>query len=67
MADFDIHQFEDRVTDLIAAYERVMAENRTLRQERDAMARRNAEARQRLQALIERLRALESEAEAQQS
>lgn len=67
MADFDVYQFEDRVADLIAAHRRLAAENKALRQDYETLARRHAEARQRLQALLERLRALEEEAEAQRS
>lgn len=66
MAEFDIHQFEDRVADLIAAHQRLAAENRQLRQDYESLSRHNAEVKQRLQALVERLRALENEAEAQQ-
>lgn len=67
MAEFNIHQFEDRVADLIAAHQRLAAENRQLQQDYEALSRHNAETKQRLQALVERLRALETEAEAQQS
>lgn len=67
MAEFDLQQFENRVTDLINAYQRLAGENRQLRKECDSLSRHNAEVKQRLQALVERLRALESEAAVQQS
>lgn len=65
MAQFDIYQFEDRVDDLLNAYRRLRLENDTLRHEFEALARRNTEGRRRVQALVDRLRALEMEAETQ--
>lgn len=66
MGEFDIQQFENRVTDLINTCQRLAGDNRQLRKEYDALSQHNAEVKQRLQALVERLRALENEAEAQQ-
>lgn len=66
MAEFDIQQFEDRVTDLINTCQRLSGDNRQLREECESLSRHNAEIKERLQGLVERLRALEDEAEAQQ-
>lgn len=67
MADFDIQQFEHCVTDLIDTCQSLAADNRRLRKEYESLSRQNAEVQQRLQTVIQRLRALENEAAAQQS
>lgn len=66
MADFDIQQFESRVTELIDTCQRLADDNRQLREDCESLSRHNAEIKQRLQGLVERLRALENEAEAQE-
>lgn len=65
MADFDIYQFEDRVEELLGTVQRLRAANAALSRDYEALARRNEEIKQRLSAVIERIRALEDEAEAQ--
>lgn len=65
MTDFDIHQFEDRIEDLLAAYRKQRSANETLVRELKSLTQKNAELKERLTAVIERIRALEEEAEAQ--
>lgn len=65
MADFDIYQFEDRVEELLLAYRKLQASNEALTRDLEAATRKNAEMKRRLAAVIERIRALEDEAEAQ--
>lgn len=67
MADFDIQQFENCVADLIETCQSLEADNRRLRKEYEALSRQNVEVQQRLQTVVQRLRALENEAAAQQS
>lgn len=64
MAEFDIYQFEDRVADLLIGYRKLRAANETLARDFEALTHRNAELKRRLTAVIERIRALEEEAEA---
>lgn len=65
MQKIDLYQLETRVDELVAAYHRLQVENETLTREFASQARKNAETRQRLQAIIGRIKALEDEAEAQ--
>jgi len=60
----NLEQLEARVDDLLRAYERVSSENTALREQMSALSRKNSTTRQRLQAVIERLKSLEEEAEA---
>jgi FtsZ-binding cell division protein ZapB len=59
MAEFDIYQFEDRVADLLIGHRKLRVANETVTRDFEALARRNAELKQRLTAVIERIRALE--------
>lgn len=67
MSQSNLNELEDRVQELLHAFKRLQIENNTLRQEYTALTRRNSETRQRLQAVIERIKSLEEEAEAQQA
>lgn len=67
MSQSNMDELENRVDDLLRAFKRLQIENNTLRQEYTALTRRNSETRQRLQAVIERIKSLEDEAEAQQA
>ena len=60
MADFDLYQFEDRVEELLATLKRLQVENRTLRSEVEAHIHRNAELKQRIKSVVERIRSLDS-------
>lgn len=62
MTQFDLAEFEQQVDDLLAAYRRLQSDYRTLKVAHDAEERRNIETRERLNAVIERIRALETEA-----
>lgn len=59
MADFDLYQFEDRIDELLIALKRLQVENRTLRSEVEAHIHRNAELKQRISSVVERIRTLE--------
>lgn len=61
MAEFDLYQFEDRVDDLLGVLKRLQVENRTLRSEVEAYIHRNAELKDRIQSVVERIRTLEEE------
>lgn len=65
MPDFDIYQFEDRIEDLLAAYRKQRTANETLVRELKALTKNNAELKKRLAAVIDRIHALEDEAETQ--
>lgn len=57
--EFDVYQFEDRVEELLHTLHRLRAEIQALRTERDDQQRRNADLKQRLELIVERLRRLE--------
>lgn len=64
----DIKKLEDRVDELISTVERLRSENKTLRQsqthlvtERDKLIAKTEQARQRVESMIERLRAMDHE------
>ncbi len=59
MADFDLYQFEDRIDELLVSLKRLQVENRTLRSEVEAHIHRNAELKQRISSVVERIRTLE--------
>ena len=61
MSDFDLYQFEDRIEELLAILKRLRVENRTLRSEVEAHIHRNAELKDRIQSIVERVRALEDD------
>lgn len=67
MSQTDLSQLESRVDAMLAAFQRLKVENKTLRDEYAALTRKNSETRHRLQSVIERIKALEEEAEAQQA
>ena len=58
-ADFDLYQFEDRIEELLLTLRRLRVENRTLRGEWEEQLRLNAELRQRLESIVERIRRIE--------
>lgn len=62
MTQFDLAEFEQQVDDLLAAYRRLQSDYRALKVAHDAEEQRNIETRERLNAVIERIRALETEA-----
>lgn len=59
---FDLYQFEDRIEELLSTLIRLRSENQALRAERDDQQRRNADLKQRLEVIVERLRRLEQPA-----
>ncbi|MES1943227.1 hypothetical protein PC39_03872 [Salinisphaera sp. PC39] len=67
MAEFDIYQFEDRIEELLVTVRKLRAANENLTREFESLTRRNAEMKHRLSAVVERIRALEDEAEAQKA
>ncbi|SFF48345.1 hypothetical protein SAMN04488120_105127 [Fontimonas thermophila] len=64
MIDAEIQQLEERVQRLIAAYRQARLEQKRALQERDRLLALNAELRRRIEAIVERVRSLESEQEA---
>lgn len=62
MTPFDLADFEHQVDKLLSDYQRLQADYRSLKSAHDAEQRRNIEIRERLNAVIERIRALETEA-----
>lgn len=61
MNEAELQRLESRVEALLQAYRRVLATNRTLSAEWQAMAQRNQELRHRMEAVIVRLKALEQQ------
>ena len=61
--DFDIDQFEQRVARLLSAYEQLRDDYRKLQTARQNEQARNSALQERLNGVIERLRALEAEAD----
>lgn len=61
--DFDINHFEQRVERLLSAYSQLRDDYRQLQTERQAAAEHNSALRERLNGVIERIRALEAEAD----
>lgn len=57
--DFDLYQFEDRIEELLLTVRRLRVENRTLRGEWEEQLRLNAELKQRLESIVERIRRIE--------
>lgn len=60
---FDIERFEQRVDSLLAAYRQLLSEHQALQTEHAAQSQRNAQLRERMNGVIERIRALEAEAD----
>ncbi len=58
-AEFDLYQFEDRIEELLLTLRRLRVENRTLRNEWEEQLRLNAELKQRLETIIERIKRIE--------
>ncbi len=63
MSDFDINHFEQQVDTLLAAHRNLLADYRTLQAAHHAQGVRNTQIRERLNGVIERIRALEAEAD----
>jgi len=62
MTRFDLAEFEQQIDDLLAAYQRLLADHRALQVAHQAEEQRTIDTRDRLNAVIERLRVLETEA-----
>lgn len=63
MSQFEIKHFEDRVETLITAHQQLLSDYQTLLQTHEAEKVRNRETREQLNGVIERIRALEAEAD----
>ena len=63
MADDQLEALETRVDELLSSHAQLRATNRKLIAERQSLLDRNAELRQRLERIVERLRNVELEAE----
>lgn len=63
MLDTEFDQLEDRVQRLMAAYRQARLEHKRTTQERDRLLALNAELRRRIEGIVERIRALETEQE----
>jgi len=61
--DFDINLFEQRVERLLSAYSQLRDDHRKLQAARQAENERNSALQERLNGVIERIRALETEAD----
>lgn len=62
MSQFDLAEFEAQVDALLAAHRRLQVDYATLKTAHESEAQRNREIRERLNSVIERIRALEAEA-----
>lgn len=63
MLDTELKELEERVQRLIAAAQQFRLERRSLIRERDRLLAINAELRRRIEGVVERVKALESEQE----
>ena len=63
MSQFEITHFEDRVEALIAAYRSLLSDYDALKKAHEDEQARNRETRERLNGVVERIRALEAEAD----
>jgi|AntDeeMetagen681_2_1112603.scaffolds.fasta_scaffold01427_4 hypothetical protein len=63
MSQFEIKHFEDRVEALIASYQTLLSDYHALAKAHEDEKVRNRETREQLNGVIERLRALEAEAD----
>ena len=63
MSQFEIAHFEDRVEALIVAYRALLRDYEELKTSYEQEQARNRETRERLNGVIERIRALEAEAD----
>ena len=64
MSQFDISHFEHSVEAIASAHEKLLADYSALRVAYEAEQQRNRQARERLNGVIERIRTLETEAQA---
>lgn len=62
MSQFDLTEFEGQVEALLAAHRRLQADYAALQAAHESETQRNREIRERLNGVIERIRALEAEA-----
>ena len=63
MLESELEQLEDRVQRMMAAYSQVKLEYKRTLQERDRLLALNAELRRRIEGIVDRIRALETEEE----
>ena len=63
MLDSELEQLEDRVQRLMAGYRQARLEHKRTLQERDRLLALNAELRRRIEGIVDRVRALETEQE----
>ena len=63
MLDAELEQLEQRIQRLMAAYRQSRLEQKRALQERDRLLALNAELRRRIEGIVDRIRALESEPE----
>lgn len=63
MLDAELEQLEQRTQRLMAAYRQARLEQKRTLQERDRLLALNAELRRRIEGIVDRIRALESEPE----
>jgi uncharacterized protein (TIGR02449 family) len=63
MLDAELEQLEQRTQRLMAAYRQSRLEQKRALQERDRLLALNAELRRRIEGIVDRIRALESESE----
>lgn len=63
MLDTELEQLEDRVQRLMTAYGQTRLELKRALQERDRLLALNAELRRRIEGIVDRIRALETEPE----
>jgi cell division protein ZapB len=63
MLDAELEQLEQRTQRLMAAYRQSRLEQKRALQERDRLLALNAELRRRIEGIVDRIRALESEPE----
>lgn len=63
MLDAELEQLEQRTQRLMAAYRQARLEQKRALQERDRLLALNAELRRRIEGIVDRIRALETEQE----
>ena len=63
MADFDLHELEDCIEELLVSHQRLRNENATLHNELENHIRRNVELKARIQQVLARVEALEQHQE----
>lgn len=65
MLETELEQLEVRVQRLLAAYRQAKLERRKALQERDRLVAMNSELRKRIENVVDRIRAIESETESE--